>query len=45
MVQLNKLYEATHDGLDIIKMIYPQAEVGKKFRIRESDDDTTASTS
>lgn len=45
MVQLNKLYEATHDGLNIIKMIYPQAEVGKKFRIRESNDDKTPSTS
>lgn len=45
MIQISKLYEATNHGLDIIKMIYPQAEVGKKFRIRESDDDTTASTS
>jgi len=26
-------------------MIYPQAEVGKKFRIRESDDDKTPSSS
>lgn len=45
MIQISKLYEATNQGLDIIKMIYPQAEVGKKFRIRERDDDKTPSTS
>jgi hypothetical protein len=45
MIQISKLYEATNHGLNIIKMIYPQAEVGKKFRIRESNDDKTPSTS
>ena len=45
MIQISKLYEATNQGLDIINMIYPQAEVGKKFRIRERDDDKTPSTS
>lgn len=45
MIQISKLYEATNQGLDIIKMIYAQAEVGKKFRIRESNDDKTPSTS
>lgn len=45
MIQISKLYEATNHGLDIINMIYPQAEVGKKFRIRESNDDKTPSTS
>lgn len=45
MIPLRKLYEATHDGLDIIQMIFPQAEVGKKFRIRESSDDKTPSSS
>ena len=45
MIQISKLYEATNHGLDIINMMYPQAEVGKKFRIRESNDDKTPSTS
>jgi len=38
MIDIKKLYEATHQGLDIIKWMYPQAEVGKKFRIRTSGD-------
>ena len=45
MIQISKLYEATNNGLNIIKMIYPQAEVGKKFRVRESTDDKTPSAS
>lgn len=36
-VDIKKLYEATNDGLDIIQWIYPQAVIGKKFRIREND--------
>ena len=43
MIPLEKIYEGTNQGLDIIKLIYPQAEVGKKFRIRECDE--TPSTS
>lgn len=36
MVQLNKLYEATHDGLDIIKLVYPQ--VGdSELEIRQTE--------
>ena len=38
MIDIKKLYEATHQGLDIIKWMYPQAEAGKKFRIRTSGD-------
>lgn len=38
MIDMKKLYEATHQGLDIIKWMYPQAEAGKKFRIRTSGD-------
>lgn len=38
MIDIKKLYEATHQGLDIIKWMYPQAEEGKKFRIRTSGD-------
>jgi len=45
MIQITDLYEATNQGLDIIKLIYPQAEVGKKFRIRDSNDDKTPSAS
>ncbi len=45
MVKLRDLYGKTDDGLDIIKLIYPQAEVGKKFRVRESNDDEVASAS
>ena len=44
-ISISKLYEATNHGLEIIKVVCPQAEVGKKFRIRESNDDTTPSTS
>lgn len=45
MIDIKKLYLATNYGLEIIKWLYPQAEVGKKFRIRESDDDKTPSCS
>ena len=45
MIKLQDLYAKTNDGLDIIKLIYPQAKVGKKFRIRESNDDEVASAS
>ena len=38
MIDIKKLYEATHQGLDIIKWMHPQAEAGKKFRIRTSGD-------
>lgn len=45
MISKVELYKATNDGLDIIQMIYPQAEEGKKFRIREISDDKTPSAS
>lgn len=45
MIDIKKMYEATNYGLEIIKWLYPQAEVGKKFRVRESDDDKTPSSS
>lgn len=45
MIDIKKLYGATNYGLEIIKGLYPQAEVGKKFRVRESDDDKTPSSS
>ena len=45
MIDIKKLYESTNYGLEIIKWLYPQAEVGKKFRVRESDDDKTPSSS
>ena len=38
MIDIKKLYEATHQGLDIIKWMYPQADVSRKFRIRTSGD-------
>ena len=45
MIDIKKMYEATNYGLEIIKWLYPQAEVGKKFRVRENDDDKTPSSS
>lgn len=45
MIHITKIYEATNMGLEIVKMLYPQAEVGKKFRIRESSDDKEPSAS
>ena len=42
-IDIRKIYEATNDGLDIIKWLYPQAEKGKKFRIRENDDTPSCS--
>ena len=45
MINIKKLYEGTNYGLEIIKWMYSQAEVGKKFRIRESNDDETPSAS
>lgn len=43
MVDIKKLYESTDMGLRIVKDIYPQAEEGKKFRIRASGDSTPSS--
>lgn len=45
MIDIKKLYEATNDGLNIIRWIYPQAEAGKKFRIRDCNEDETPSAS
>ncbi len=38
-----KLLEVTNHGLDIIHQIYPQARLGKNFRIREDDRTESAS--
>lgn len=43
MVDIKKLYESTDMGLRIVKDIYPQAEEGKKFRIRANEDSTPSS--
>lgn len=40
-----KLLEATNHGLDIIHDLYPQARVGKNFRIRDYNDDKNESAS
>ena len=42
MVDIRKLYDTTNDGLEIVKWLFPQAEEGKKFCIR---DEKTASAS
>ena len=36
-MDVNRLYQATNDGLDIITWYLPQATVGKNFSIREGD--------
>ena len=38
MIDIKKLYERTNMGLDIVKDLFPQAEEGKKFRIRIGGD-------
>lgn len=38
MIDIKKLYERTNMGLDIVKDLFPQAEEGKKFRIRTGGD-------
>ena len=40
MIDLNRIYDATNRGKDIVKWLYPQAEDGKKFCLR---DEKTAS--
>ena len=43
MVDIKKLYESTDMGLRIVKDLFPQAEEGKKFRIRASGDSDPSS--
>lgn len=38
-----RIYEATNKGLDIIHRYYPQAEPGKKFRMRDGERTPSAS--
>lgn len=45
MIDIKNLYASTNQGLDIIKWLYPTAEVGKKFRVREITDDKEPSAS
>lgn len=42
MIDINELYSATNQGLDIIKLCYPEAEPNKLFKARN---ERTASTS